>query len=372
MSVDITITGSGPVAMALTLFLHRQGIAPDRLHVAPVEAALPPPVAARSIALSEGSMQLLNRIIDTPPGASIEKVDIGVLGHGLHATLRPEEIGLSALGRVVRYRDLWSSLYKAFDALRAAGGCRTLHEGAAPADGLTLLADGRPGDTAARLAFDQVALTTELKTPLDSTALPLPGVAYERFKPNGPLALLPLPEPGRLSLVWCTDPARGDALAACNDAAFAHALATELGSRFSPFEVTEPRFVVPLQRLVDGHQPNASHTVRLGNAAQTLHPVAGQGLNLGLRDAFEASAIIGDKPDGVASQLARQIIAQRRRDRRVTIGVTDWLARLDLPFSSTGLNNGATQSIVIAMLDAIGPLRRSAARRFVFGHRIAN
>ncbi len=370
--MNISITGSGPVAMALTLFLRRQGIAPERLFVAPLAAQVPPAAAARAIALSQGSVQLLNRIIDVPAGAPIEKVDIGVLGHGLHSQLHPGDLGLTALGRVVRYQNLWTALQTAFEREQQRCG----HRFEAPAqagDALHIIADGRPDDDATRRQFEQVALTTELQTAMDSHALPLPGVAYERFKQNGPLALLPLPEPGRLSLVWCTTPDHGEQLQQMDADAFEQALATALGARFAPITLADERFVTPLQRAISG-PPRQAGCLRLGNAAQTLHPVAGQGLNLGLRDAFETSAAMASAQEQITAPaaMATKIFSLRKTDRTNTVRLTDILAQLDKQLSWAGVNNGATQSIVIALLDTLGPLRRLAARRLIFGHRQAN
>lgn len=370
--MNISITGSGPVAMALTLFLRRQGIAPERLFVAPLAAQVPPAAAARAIALSQGSVQLLSRIIDIPAGAPIEKVDIGVLGHGLHSQLRPDDLGLTALGRVVRYQNLWTALQTAFEREQQRCGHR-FGEPAQAGNALQIIADGRPEDDATRLQFDQVALTTELQTAMDSHALPLPGVAYERFKPHGPLALLPLPEPGRLSLVWCTTPEHGEQLQQMDAASFEQALSKALGTRFAPIALADARFVTRLQRAVSG-PPREPGCLRLGNAAQTLHPVAGQGLNLGLRDAFETSEAIAGAQSQITdpAAMALKIFSLRKTDRTNTVRLTDMLARLDRQLSWSGVNNGATQSIVIALLDTLGPLRRLAARRFVFGHRQAS
>ena len=154
---------------------------------------------------------------------------------------------------------------------------------------------------------------------------------------------------------------------------FQDALGMALGSRFAPFELAGERFIIPLRRAINGPATRPD-TVRLGNAAQTLHPVAGQGLNLGLRDAFETSEIIASAQTRTTTSalLANEIVAQRNTDRKNTVRLTDLLAQLDKQLSWTGVNNSTTQSIVIGLLDTIGPLRRLATKRFVFGHRKAN
>ncbi len=372
--MNICITGSGPVAIALTLFLRRQGVHPQSIYLDTIQAALPAAIAARSLALSQGSVQLLSRLGRLPAGETIERVDIGVLGHGLHSVLSPADIGQQALGRVVRYRDLWTTLHQALEAEQTACGHRfeTTAQAANNSACLRIIADGKPDSTASRLAFGQVALTCEVTAPPDA-ALPAPGVAYERFKPDGPLALLPLPEPGRLSLVWCMKPDAASELKDTSQSKFETALTRALGTRFAPLALATERFVTPLQRL--SQQTDDSNTVlRLGNAAQTLHPVAGQGMNLGLRDAFETAALIGATPASAADAalLVRTALKQRQPDRQSTLSLTDALARLDSRPSLAGLNNSTSQSLAIGLLDAIGPIRRSVANRFVFGRRSAN
>lgn len=369
--MKISISGSGPVAISLTLFLRRQGIGPDQINLEAITADLPPAVANRSLALSQGSVQLLNRIITLPQGGVIEQVDIGVLNYGLHSRLQPGELGLPALGRVVRYADLWAAL--------RAGLSKELvpqdEPGAEPADKkidektLHIIADGKPGEQADRLCFDQAALTTELRANFD-TDCPAPGIAYERFKPHGPIALLPLPEVGRLSLVWCmqqTDAVSRQQMSAAN---FETDLANTLGPRFAPLSLVADRFVTPLQRAAQSINDNPQ-VLRIGNAAQTLHPVAGQGMNLGLRDAFETAEIIAGGIDKHQSpeQIVRQTISQRRNDREATMRLTDLLGQLDERTRPAGLATGAVQSVALALLDAIGPLRRAATKRFVFGQR---
>ena len=375
--LKICITGSGPVAIALALFLRRQGISPQQIFLDPIHTDLPESVAARAIALSQGSVHLLSRLGRLPAGEAIRRVDIGVLRHGLHSLLDPLDIRQPALGRVVRYRDLWASLVQQLENEQAACGHRFEPTAVARADAgaeqcVTIIADGRPDENATRLDFEQAALTCEVTAPSDAR-FPAPGVAYERFKPDGPLALLPLPEPHRLSLVWCMKPNLANELKETSEQEFANSLASALGPRFSRLTLASERFVTRLQR-VSQHQPDGQKALRLGNAAQTLHPVAGQGMNLGLRDAFEVAALIGAAGASATdtAQLIRQALRQRLPDRQSTMSLTDSLARLDQRPVLAGLNNGTTQSMAIALLDVIGPLRRQVARRFVFGRRRAN
>lgn len=367
----VNIYGRGPIAMALVLFLRRQGVAPEQIQVEAIQTGLPDAMAARPLALSEGSVQLLNRIVGLPGGAPIEQVDIGVLGHGLHSRLLPSDIGLKALGRVVRYCHLWHALHEAHQQSQRNSG----YDFAEPDnddDALQIIADGRPDADANVLDFGQAALTTEMLAPPDSR-MPAPGVAYERFKPDGPLALLPLPEPGRIALVWCLSTERGNAMLKATQADFEQALSRQLGPRFSCMTLSAERYLTQLQRSTQKVGTDSS-PLRLGNAAQTLHPVAGQGMNLGLRDAFEVATIVanGLRTKASTTEIIRLAQKQRQKDRGRTVALTDQLARIADQPRLGGLNNGATQSMTIGLLDVIGPARRALAKRFVFGQRKPN
>ncbi len=369
--IAVSIEGSGPIAMALALFLRRQGLGPGSIGLKLPDPALPSGPASRAIALSDGSWQLLARIITPPAHAVIAEVDIGVLGHGLHSRLIPADIGLDALGRVVRHGDLWQALHQACtrDGLGRGGAVD------ARTPTLSVVADGRIAESAAQIReFDQAAITAELTISADSSAgaalAPRAGVAYERFKPDGPLAILPLPGTRRWSLVWCESRSRCAELMSASGREFDEQLAQRLGPRFGRFELAGTREVVNLRRVSLAPAAHAQE-IAIGNAAQSLHPVAGQGMNLGLRDAFEAASAIGDAlaNDLPVASVVKSYIFRRRTDRQRTIGLTDWLAGLSERPHFSGLNNGATQSIAIGLLDSLSPLRRAAARRFVFGNR---
>ncbi|HMS78184.1 MAG TPA: FAD-dependent monooxygenase, partial [Burkholderiaceae bacterium] len=209
----------------------------------------------------------------------------------------------------------------------------------------------------------QSALLAEVRAPHAAAALH--DTAFERFTPEGPLALLPLPEPARWTLVWCD---RAGRCAERRDAG-AEALSAELQARFGealgPLRVEGTRAVAPLVRRA------RRVTVRdgeawIGNAAQALHPVAGQGLNLGLRDAFElADTLAIARRRGTAPAAALEAWRRGRRvDRAATIALTDLMAA-----SFTWPLARPLQSPLLAALDAIGPLRRPLAAQLMFGRR---
>jgi len=188
-----------------------------------------------------------------------------------------------------------------------------------------------------------------------------PGVAYERFTRHGPAALLPLKD-GRAGLVWCVDD-RDDPVRDLDDAQRVAVLNTIFHPRTPRLATVTPMKAFALglsaeRTLSDGR------TVRIGNAAQTLHPVAGQGLNLGFRDAFELVAALAKRRD--VDAVLRRLEWQRAPDRWAMIAATDFLAR---SFTWTLPGAAAARGLGIAALQALGPVKSAIARQMMFGSR---
>jgi 2-octaprenyl-6-methoxyphenol hydroxylase len=187
------------------------------------------------------------------------------------------------------------------------------------------------------------------------------GVAYERFTRHGPAALLPLPD-GRAGLVWCVarddDPVQG--LDDAQRVAVLDSLFHPSTPRIASLSTLKsfPLGLVAERTLTDGR------TVRIGNAAQTLHPVAGQGLNLGMRDAFELVRSLVRHRD-VAGVL-RKLEWQRAPDRWAMIAATDFLAR---SFTWTLPGAGAARGLGLAALQNLGPVKSFIARQMMYGSR---
>jgi 2-octaprenyl-6-methoxyphenol hydroxylase len=188
-----------------------------------------------------------------------------------------------------------------------------------------------------------------------------PGIAFERFTRHGPAALLPLKD-GRAALVWCV-PSDDDPVKELDDAQRVAVLNTIFHRAVGRFASVTPLKAFPLglsaeRTLTDGR------TVRIGNAAQTLHPVAGQGLNLGLRDAFELVRALAKNPD--VDAVLRRLEWQRAPDRWGMIVATDFLAR---SFTWKLPGAGAARGLGIAALQALGPVKSAIARQMMFGSR---
>jgi 2-octaprenyl-6-methoxyphenol hydroxylase len=195
----------------------------------------------------------------------------------------------------------------------------------------------------------------------DGTARRARGVAFERFTRHGPAALLPLKD-GRAAVVWCVasddDPVRE--LDDMQRIAVLNSIFPRTAGQIvaiSPLKAF-PLGLIAERTLTDGR------IVRIGNAAQTLHPVAGQGLNLGLRDAFELVRALRHEPDVAA--VLRRLEWQRAPDRWAMIAATDFLAR---SFTWKLPGAGAARGLGIAALQALGPLKSMLARQMMFGSR---
>jgi 2-octaprenyl-6-methoxyphenol hydroxylase len=400
--VDIAIVGGGPVGLALACQLLRT----TRWQVVLIDAATPARAARdpRAIALSHGSRQLLEQIGAWPvPGSPIEHIHVSQRGRFGHVRLHHDDYGVPALGYVVRYGDLCNALERALaQAAQAAdqGRLQRLFEtrierlgqdpmprGADPADaGIVQLGgtghDGQPARFAARVAvqaegglfheqaahqgrgartrdYRQTAVIAHV-----TCSRPQPGWAWERFTEEGPLALLPHEEHGTpgYALVWCCAPEQAARRLALPEAEFAAELGRAFGDRMGHFTLAGKRHAFPLGLNAAPVTVNGS-VVAVGNAAQTLHPVAGQGLNLGLRDAFA----LADSLRSACTPQALQAFASRHRlDRAVTIGVTDLLPRIfGVAYPLAAHARGAS----LAALACLPPLRHALARHMMFGMR---
>ena len=222
------------------------------------------------------------------------------------------------------------------------------------APGASLVADARP---ALRHDYRQTAWVGRATFATEAPK----GVAFERFTRHGPAALLPLPG-GGAGLVWCVASA-DDPVKDLNDDQRVAVLNTVFHPKAPKIAALSPLKQFPLglsaeRTLTDGR------IVRIGNAAQTLHPVAGQGLNLGMRDAFELVRKLARSRD--IDSVLRRLEWQRAPDRWAMIAATDFLAR---SFTWVLPGAGAARGLGIAALQALGPVKSMIARQMMFGSR---
>ena len=401
--LSIAVVGAGPSGLALAL-LAAQRLPQARITVFDARPADKDVHAdARTLALALGSVQLLQRLGAWPAEAAeaIREVHVSQAPptlalpvasspDGAQVRIRALDEGVPLLGAVLAYGPLVVALQAAWERAVAAAPQRLALRLGAPVAALKPCGDGVEVDAGVAEVFD-LAVVAEggvfseqsrkavvhdyRQTAWVGTALlegATPGLAVERFTRQGPVALLPLPRAAdtpdsaqRRALVWCVD-SDDDPVAGLTDAQRVVVLQSLL-----PEVAGRVRSLSPLKHFALGL--NAERTlvegrvVRIGNAAQTLHPVAGQGLNLGLRDAYALVQALSDVPPGadVANTL-RRIGWQRAPDRWAMIAATDFLAR-SFTWHWPGLP--AARGLGLALVQAVGPLKSALARQMMFGRR---
>jgi 2-octaprenyl-6-methoxyphenol hydroxylase len=395
---SVAVVGAGPVGLALALALAQRlpTAAITLFDARPVDRDLS--ADPRTVALSLGSVQVLQRLGAWPGAAAqrILEVRVSQEGAGLWAAsglaggppqvrIRALDEGVPMLGAVLGYGQIVAPLQQAWigaaarepqrlgsrfgqpvAALKPVPGGVEVDAGIAERFDLAVVAEGGVFAQQARRAiahdYRQTAWVGTVGVARGAPA----GVAVERFTRHGPAALLPLPQ-GRAALVWCVD-RDDDPVAALDDA---QRLAV-LNSIF-PADLVPLQSISPLKSFTLGLNAErtltARRTVRIGNAAQTLHPVAGQGLNLGLRDAMalvQALRGIDTANPRAIDAMLRRLEWQRAPDRWSTIAATDFLAR---SFTWTLPGAATARALGLAAVQSIGPLRSALARQMMFGSR---
>lgn len=360
MSDPVLIIGGGPAGMALALALHRGGIASRIVDARPRGAAKHD---ARILALSHGSrlsLEMLGVWQDIPHTA-ITTIHVSHQGGLGRTIIRAAEENVPALGYVLAAGDLAAALDTAVAAANIAYTDNTPAPPHADAP-LTIHAEGRidKGGPTAGIRIRDYGQHAVICTA--RPALPHRGVAWERFTPAGPVALLPC---GDSYAVVLTCPANeSNDIAALDDACFLDLLQQRFGPRVKLTGVS-PRLVYPLGLRARQH-PVGNREVWIGNAAQTLHPVAGQGFNLALRDIMELADTLTDAMDPGDAQLLARYAARRKFDRIGTISFTDSLVRL---FSNTIPPLLHARGAGLLALDLLPAARSFLARRMMFGAR---
>ncbi len=381
-NVDIVIQGGGPVGLACAAWCLQKF---PELKIAlldrnPVDDADLAAADTRGIALSHGSKLLLDTIHAWPSEcAEIHRVHVSQAGRFGRALMTREELKQEALGHIIRYRDIhltlrqalrtiqtqspnfiWQHIGANIDAKDIQAKCIVHAEG-----GLFKTQDwvetGRDYEQSALVGLVEVENAESHQ-------------AWERFTAEGPLAVLPS-HYGRtiLNLIWCGSPTSSQARLQLSDAEFLKSLQAEFGSRIGQFLKIQDRRLYELG-LNYRKEITQDNEVWIGNAAQTLHPVAGQGLNLGLRDAYllaeKLSALFSkseDQKTAAAVVMTLQDYAlSRKADRTATIGLTDFMARI---FTSNLLPVVIGRGLALSALQWLPPVKTALARQMMFGRR---
>ncbi|MDW5502052.1 2-octaprenyl-6-methoxyphenyl hydroxylase [Pseudomonas lundensis] len=353
MSVIIVGGGMAGATLALAISSLTQG----RLAVDLVEATRPdershPGFDARAIALAQGTCQQLTRIGVWPAlrdcATAITQVHVSDRGHAGFVNLHAQDYQVDALGQVIELHDAGQRLFallakapgvtlhcpaRVVDVVRTAEQAEVLLDNGQRISGkLLVAADGSHSALAqaCNLQWQQSEYPQFATIANVTTAEHPQGRAFERFTRHGPLALLPMSQ-GRSSLVWCHAREDREQVDGWDDERFISELQQAFGWRLGRILRAGKRHSYPLSLLTANQ--HVSHRLALvGNAAQTLHPIAGQGFNLGLRDVMSLAETLaeaqqaGEDPGSYA--LLGRYQQRRQQDQQATIGVTDGLIRL--------------------------------------------
>lgn len=334
---------------------------------------------SRGIALSHGSKLLLDTINAWPTEcADIHQVHISQAGRFGRALMTREELKQDALGHIIRYRDIHLTLRKALKALQSKSSHFVWRHIDAHADigGIEakciVHAEGglfkKQDWVESGRDYQQSALVGLIE--VENAA---PHQAWERFTSEGPLAVLPSHYgPHILNLVWCGSPESSQARLQLSDVDFLKNLQSEFGSRIGRFLKIQDRRLYELG-LNYRKEITQANEVWIGNAAQTLHPVAGQGLNLGLRDAYllaEKLSALFSKAEAISTidihKMLDEYALSRKADRTTTIGLTDLMARV---FTSKLVPIILARGLALSALQWLSPVKTALARQMMFGRR---
>jgi len=414
---DVAIVGGGMVGASLAIAL-----AQARLKVALIEAVAPgsqsqPSFDDRTTALGNSSRRIFSALGAWPhierQSGIIRAIHVSDAGRFGFARLDAREQGVEAFGFVAPNRAIGAALWEQLNAhathiaLHVPARVATIEIGdesvaldiahepvvpTAPVNAAGVSASGAPNTKrkekklAASGGAGSQRLTARLVVAADgahstvreaagiaatvedygqvavvanvATDEPHDGTAYERFTPTGPLALLPMRD-GSYTVVWTLKPERAEQAMALSDSAFPKELQTCFGWRAGRFSRVGRRGAYPL-KLTRATQAVGRRTVLIGNAAQALHPVAGQGFNLGLRDAAMLAEVVARAAgDPGAPHVLAKFADWRAADRRGVIRFTDGLVKL---FGDSRPGMGALRNLGLLMFDLTPPAKSALAR----------
>lgn len=381
---DVSIIGGGMVGASLAVALAGtgrsvllvEGVAPD--------SGSQPSFDDRTTALGNASRRIFQAIgvwpAIAPRAAAIRTIHVSEAGRCGFARLRAAEQGIEAFGFVASNKVIGAALWGKLgglsgitvrapartEAVEITPECvrlRLASEIAAreeittrlvvAADGAHSTVRSAAGIGAEVEDYDQVAIVTHVIADRVQD-----GTAYERFTPSGPLAVLPLYD-GSLGVVWTARPDAARALLSLEDAEFLRQLQERFGWRAGRFVQVGRRASYPL-KLARATTTVADRTVLIGNAAQALHPVAGQGFNLGLRDAAILAELIANATGDVGTQpLLQQFSQWRAADRSGVVRFTDGLVKL---FGDARPGVGSLRNLGLLLFDLTPPAKSALAR----------
>lgn len=385
---NILIVGGGPVGMVLALLLAKQSIASTVLEARKQGAAN---LDTRALALSYGTRRIFDGLgiwqSVAAQATAINTIHVSQKGSFGRSVLKAQDYSQEALGYVLSYGALCTALNAAIadfscitviDEAQAeaithdeqAATVRYLRHGESfeLSSVLAVLADGgRSLEEVAGLKRDTKEYGHDALISKVRAELPHNNIAYERFTAQGPMALLPNGEhqdSNTFSLVWTGKKELIAPLLVLSDAEFLAQFHAQFGDRVGRFLSVEKRMTFPL-KLSKLQETDMQHLVVIGNAAQTMHPVAGQGFNVGIRDAqvLAKQIVEATEPLGSAKMLA-DYHAERKTDTKNGLMFTDFLVNV---FSNDIVGMPAMRSAGLGLFDVIKPIKKHLVRKMSFG-----
>lgn len=384
---DILIVGGGMVGASLGVALGALPLRVGLIEAVEFDSGAQPSFNDRTVALSYGSKKIFESLhvwqrIEAQGATPIEKIHISDRGRFGFTRLAASDAGIEALGFVVENRALGQALKSALTQTSnlsflcparmqeitftsEAARVTVMHGDrietltarlVVAADGGNSAVRGQAGIEAQRTEYKQTALVTNV-----SVEFAHQNIAYERFTGSGPLALLPMRD-RRCAVVWSLPPERVDTFLALSDAQFLESLQECFGTRLGRFQKVGKRIAYPLALTKVGEHIRP-RLVLIGNAAHTVHPVAGQGFNLGLRDVAALAQVLAEALQGGEDlgdlKVLQRYLDWRRRDNFAVSAFTDGLVRL---FSNDFLPLSLARNVGLVAVDLLPPLKRRLLR----------
>ena len=381
---DVLIVGGGLAGNCLALALQDSGLKIAIVEANTREQLHNSPAGDRALALASGTVQMLQALgIWTQAEAAatpIKTIHVSDQGHFGKTRLSAKKEGVAALGYVITARDLEDvvaqlvaqtdiQLISPARVIGIASDQNHAHISLKQQDTslnisarLVVGADGGQSTIRKLLEIDQdvtdyqqAAIVTTIKTEIAHE-----NVAYERFTSSGPLALLPFKQ--NYAVVWTRTKEDAEQLLLDSEDEFLARLHACFGYKLGRFSLAAPRRSFPLS-LIRANSMHSGRVVIIGNAVHQLHPVAGQGFNLGLRDVVQLAEMLlnaAQQSDDIgAEELLADYAQQRQKDHDTVVNFTDSIVKL---FSNQWLSLAAARNTGLAMLDIIPGAKKQLAR----------
>lgn len=380
---NITIVGGGPVGMVLALLLAKQNIASTVLEARKQGAANQD---TRALALSYGTKRIFDKLgiwqNVAAYATAINTIHVSQKGSLGRSMLKAQDYQKEALGYVLSYGALCTALNKAmadFSCITVIDEAQAeaithdndaaivrysrLGEMAQIQNELAVLADGgRSLEEVAGLKRDTKEYGHDALISKVRAELPHNNIAYERFTAQGPMALLPNGEHD-FSLVWTGKKEIIAPLLDLSDEEFLAQFHAAFGDRVGRFLSVEKRMTFPL-KLSKLQENDTPHLVVIGNAAQTMHPVAGQGFNVGIRDAEVLAEHIMKADELGSNKMLNAYRQSRQTDTKRGLLFTDFLVN---SFSNDILGLPTMRSVALGLFDVLKPVKQHLVKKMSFG-----